>query len=290
MTSVPESVCDTGATLGEGPVWIGRDSALWFVDIKQKRIYRFDPAGGSLRSFEAPEQVGWVLPANDGTLLAGLQSGIHRFDPDTGAFSLVAEVEPDRPANRLNDAASDPSGRIWFGSMDDSERGATGEFYRFERGQVAHAGLPSVAITNGPALSPDGRILYYVDTLGGLIHAADVGDDGTLTRPRLFATIPPEEGHPDGPTVDSEGCVWIGLFGGSEARRYSPGGELIDRVRFPVSNITKLAFGGEDLRTVYATTARLHLKPEQLERQPQAGNLFAFRADVAGVPVTPAAL
>jgi sugar lactone lactonase YvrE len=290
VTTAPTSVCAVGALLGEGPVWIARDRALWFVDIKQKRIHRFDPDGAALRSWEAPAQVGWVLPAADGGLVAGLQGGLHRFDPETGRFDLIAEVEADRPDNRLNDAVTDVRGRIWFGSMDDAEKAASGDYYRFADGRVAPAGLPSVCITNGPAFSPDGRILYTVDTLGGLIFASDVGEAGTAGPPRRFAAISPDDGYPDGPTVDSEGCLWIGLFAGWQARRYSPEGELLETVRFPVANITKLAFGGDDLRTVYATTARLHLKPEDLERQPEAGNLFTFRADVPGVPVTPAAL
>lgn len=289
-TTEPTDVCRVSATLGEGPVWIEREQALYFVDIKRRRIYRFTPGSGALDSWDAPAQVGWVLPAEGGALLAGLEDGIHRFDPRSGAFSRLVEVEPDRPANRLNDACTDPRGRIWFGSMDDGEQGPTGRFYRFEAGRVTPTGLPPVSITNGPAMSPDGRILYHVDTRGGLVHACDVADDGSLGPSRRFVRISPEEGYPDGPTVDSEGCVWIGLFAGWQARRYSPEGELIEAVRFPVANITKLAFGGEDLRTVYATTARLHLKPGQLEQQPQAGDLFSFRADVEGVPVTPALL
>lgn len=290
MTGVPATVCTVGGTLCEGPVWVARDRALWFVDIKQRRIHRFDPDLASLRSYEAPAQVGWVLPSDDGGMIAGLQGGLHRFDPHDGAFAPLAAVEADRPGNRLNDAVTDPDGRIWFGSMDDAEAAACGDYYRFDRGRITHAGLPSVCITNGPALSPDGRILYSVDTLGGLIHASEVAADGSLGGTRLFARIAPEEGYPDGPTVDSEGCLWIGLFAGWQARRYAPDGALLESVRFPVANITKLAFGGDDLRTVFATTARLHLKPEDLARQPEAGNIFAFRADVAGVPVTPVAL
>jgi sugar lactone lactonase YvrE len=274
--------------LGEGPAWIG--DALWFVDIKRKKLHRFDPAANALRSWDAPEQIGWILPADDGGMLAGLQSGIHRFDPATGGFALLAEVEPDRPTNRLNDAATDPSGRIWFGTMDDSEREVTGRFYRFERGRIADTGLAPVPITNGPALSPDGSLLYHVDTRGQRIQVCDVAPDGRLGPSRPFATLGPGEGFPDGPIVDSEGCVWIALFAGWSARRYSPAGEWIGTVTFPVANITKLAFGGEDLRTVYATTARLHLSPEALEAQPEAGDLFAFRADVPGVEVTPARL
>ena len=289
MTSEPETVCDLGAELGEGPVWSAADQALWFVDIKKPSIHRFDPAAGALRSWTAPEPVGWVLPAAGGGFVVGLKSGLHAFDPANGLFESIARIEPDRPQNRLNDAATDPKGRIWFGTMDDSEKGPTGEYYCFDRGEVRPIGLPRLRITNGPALSPDGRILYTVDTVGQRIDASAINEDGTIGETKEFVRLAPGEGYPDGPTVDSEGCVLIALFSGWAARRYSPAGALLETVRFPVSNITKLAFGGDDLRTVYATTARLHLKPDALQRQPEAGNLFAFRAEVPGVPVTPVA-
>jgi sugar lactone lactonase YvrE len=167
--------------------------------------------------------------------------------------------------------------------MDNGESAATGRFYRFEGGRVADAGLPPVAITNGPAVSPDGRTLYWVDTLAQTIHACAIHDDGSLGDSRLFAALGPKDGFPDGPAIDAEGCLWIGLYFGWEARRYSPAGELIGRVAFPVSNITKLAFGGKDLRTVYATTARQGIKPAAMAEQPDAGALFAFEADVPGL-------
>lgn len=280
--SDPKSVWNVGAELGEGPVWV--DGALWFTDIKRRQIHRYEPATGARRSWDAPEQIGFVLPAEGGGFIAGLMSGLHRFDEAKGAFAAMVEMEPERPNNRLNDGTVDPAGRLWFGTMDNGETEKSGAFYRFERGIVSPAGIGGIAITNGPALSPDGRILYWVDTRAGTIHAADVAGDGSLGPSRPFTRIDPADGHPDGPTVDSEGCVWIGLFAGWEAWRFSPAGELVGRVRFPVANITKLAFGGEDLRTAYATTARLHLKPEELARQPQAGDLFEFRVEAPGVP------
>lgn len=282
--SEPKNVWNVAAELGEGPVWVERDRALWFTDIKKRKIHRFDPARGERGTWDAPEQVGFVLPAKGGGFVAGLMSGLHRFDESTGRFTLIAEVEPERPNNRLNDGVVDPRGRLWFGTMDNGETARTGAFYRFERGSVARTGIEGIAITNGPALSPDGRILYFVDTREGRIDSADVADDGSLGPARPFARIDPSEGFPDGPTVDSEGCVWISLYAGWEARRYSPAGELVDRVRFPVANITKIAFGGEDLRTVFATTARQLLTPAQLELQPEAGDLFEFRVDVPGIP------
>jgi sugar lactone lactonase YvrE len=287
-TSEPKSVWNVAAELGEGPVWV--DGALWFTDIKRCRIHRYDPVSGGRRSWDSPEQVGFVLPAEGGGFIAGLMSGLHRFDEATGAFDLIAEIEPERPGNRLNDAVTDPAGRLWFGTMDNGEAEKSGAFYRFERGVVRPTGLNGIAITNGPALSPDGRILYFVDTRAGTIGVAEVAEDGTLGPPRPFVRIDPAEGFPDGPAVDSEGCLWISLFAGWEARRYSPAGELVGRVRFPVANITKIAFGGDDLRTAYATTARLHLKPEELTSQPQAGDLFEFRVEVPGIACPPVAL
>jgi xylono-1,5-lactonase len=282
MARQPNNVWDLHCQLGEGPVWV--DGALWFTDIKERKIHRFEPGGGGRRSWDCPEQVGFVLPAEGGGFVAGLQSGLHRFDPESGGFTPIVEIEPDLPGNRLNDGVVDPFGRLWFGTMDNGERAKSGAFYRFERGAVTRTGIDGIAITNGPCLSPDGRILYVVDTLAGTIEAADVAEDGTLGPRRPFVRIDPKEGHPDGPTIDSESCVWISLYAGWEARRYSPAGALVDRVRFPVSNITKIAFGGDDLRTVYATTARQLLTEEQIARQPEIGDLFEFRVDVPGVP------
>lgn len=286
MAGAPEKACTVGAILGEGPCWSAAEQKLWFVDIKAPSVHRFDPGSGTLDSWAAPTQVGWILPTDTGGLIAGLQNGLYRFDPQNGAFTLLADPEPELPGNRLNDATVDGAGRIWFGSMDDAEAALTGRVYCYDRGRIAAAPIAPVSITNGPAFSPDGRTLYHVDTLGGVIHAFDVTADGTPANERVFATIESKHGYPDGPTVDAEGCIWIGLFGGWGARRYAPTGELLEYVRFPVANVTKIAFGGADLRTAYATTARKGLSADELAAQPFAGDLFTFRVDVPGQAMT----
>ena len=282
--AAPRSVLPVQATLGEGPVWVAREQALWFVDIKNHKVHRFDPASGDHKSYDAPGQVGWVLPSDDGKFIAGLQQGLATFDPATGAFDLIHSPEAATPGNRLNDATVDPQGRLWFGSMDDGETSDSGRVYCFERGAVRDSGLPPVCITNGPAVSPDGRTLYHTDTLGRVIHKVPVNDDGTLGTPALFATIDEADGWPDGSICDAEGHVWIGLWGGWRARRYAPTGEITAEVRLPASNITKIALGGADLRTAYAASARKGLDADALASQPLAGNVFAFEVDVPGLP------
>jgi sugar lactone lactonase YvrE len=280
----PSVVWELQAELGEGPTWVERDQALWFVDIKKQQVHRYDPATGAKRSWHAPEQVGFILPAEGGGFVAGLQSGLYHFDETSGAFELITEVEPEFPTNRLNDGVVDPAGRLWFGTMDNGEKAKTGAFYCFHEGRLTRTRLDGVAITNGPAVSPDGKLLYYVDTLAGTIDVAEIHDDGSLGDSRPFVRIDPKDGYPDGPTIDSNGYVWISLYAGWEAWRYAPSGERVARVRFPVANITKIAFGGDGLRTAFATTARQLLSPEEIAEQPLIGSLFEFRVTVPGVP------
>lgn len=284
MSDQPTPAWELEAELGEGPVWVERDSSLWFVDIKKQRIHRYDPASGARQSWESPEQVGFVLPAESGGFVAGLQSGLYRFDERSSRFELIVEVEPELPTNRLNDGVTDPAGRVWFGTMDNGERAKSGAFYCFHEGRLTRTQLDGIAITNGPAVSPDGKILYFVDTLKGTIGAAEIREDGSLGDPRPFARINPADGHPDGPAIDANGYLWISLYAGWEARRYAPNGELVESVRFPVANITKLAFGGDGLRTAFATTARQQLSPEEIASQPMIGALFEFPVNVGGVP------
>ena len=290
MNSEPKSVWNLAAELGEGPVWVERDRALWFVDIKKQQIHRYDPSDGGKRNWDAPEQVGFILPAESGGFVAGLQSGLYHFDERSGEFDLIVEVEPNLPTNRLNDGVVDPEGRLWFGTMDNGEKAKSGAFYCFAGGKLIRTAIDDIAITNGPCVSPDGRLLYFFDTLKGTIESATILGDGLLGERRPFVRIDPKDGHPDGPAIDSEGCVWISLYAGWQTQRYSPQGELVEQVRFPVANITKIAFGGGDLRDVFATTARQMLSPDAIAEQPLIGDLFQFRGNVSGVACPPVRL
>lgn len=282
MNTAPRSLWEAAAILGEGVLWDAARGLVWFVDIKGRRIHRCDPEGGGRRSWDAPGQVSFIVPAQDGAMVCSLEDGLYLFIEETGAFAPLLGVEAGLPGNRFNDGHVDAQGRLWFGSMDDAEEQRTGVLYRFDGAQVA-AMDDGYVITNGPALSPDGRTLYHTDTLSRRIYAFDVLEDGALERKRIFAELQ-GAGYPDGMAVDAEGCLWVATFGGWRIVRYDPQGARLGEVRFPCANITKLAFGGEDLRTVYVTSARKGLSQEELRAQPLAGSLFTFRADTPGLP------
>ena len=276
-----ERACAVGAELGEGPLWVDRDAAVWFVDIKGRRLHRYRPATRELKSWMAPDQPGFIVPVRGGGYVVGLKSGLNRFNAESGSFDSLHLVDPHLPSNRLNDCGVSPEGDLWFGSMDDLEANPTGVLYSYGRGGlIAHD--HNYVITNGPAFSPDGSTFYHTDTGARVVYAFDRGLAGKLSNKRPFIRIEAGAGYPDGSTVDSEGCVWVALFGGWGVRRYSPRGELLSYVRLPCANVTKIAFGGADYRTVYVTTAWKSLSQAERAAQPLAGDLFSFPSDVPG--------
>ncbi|MBS1052199.1 SMP-30/gluconolactonase/LRE family protein [Gluconobacter kondonii] len=281
----PECLLDLHATLGEGPIWIASEKSLYFVDIPEARIHRFTPATEVHESWSAPDRVAFLLPVEDGTFLAGMPDGLRRFDPKNGTFSDHKLVEPEKPGNRLNDGCVDPQGRLWFGTMDDGEEQPSGSIYRVVHERAAlnlsHHD-EGYTVSNGPAVSPCGKTLYVCDSPEQTIYAFDIQPDGELANERVFARL--EQGYPDGIVTDSEGTLWCGVWGGSRVMRFRPDGTALPSIPMPVTNVTKVAFGGDDLKTVFVTTARKGLDAETLTKEPQAGSLFVFRTDVAGAP------
>lgn len=282
IASAPACLWQVQATLGEGVLWDAAAAQVWFADIKGRRIHRCAADGGRQRSWDAPGQVSFIVRASDGGMVCSLDDGLYRFDDETGAFTPLLAVEADLPGNRFNDGHVDAQGMLWFGSMDDAEEAPSGALYRFD-GAVAARVDADYIITNGPAVSPDGRTLYHTDTLAKRIYAFDLASDGSLSGKRPFVEIG-DGGYPDGMAVDAEGHLWVATFGGWRIDRFDGSGNKVGEVRFPCANVTKLAFGGADLRTVYATTARKGLSVDELAAQPLAGGLFSFRVETPGLP------
>lgn len=277
----PQCIWKLDAELAEGPVWIADEAALYFVDIKGKRIHRCAEDGSQARSWQLEQQVGFALPLKGDDFICGLPGKLMRFSPLSGSVTLLHELEQNLPGNRLNDAFVDHQGSLWFGSMDDGEKAASGCLYRLNAEGILQHKDSDYVITNGPAMSPCGQIFYHTDTLQKKIYAFDVASDGALSGKRLFKAMT-GVGHPDGTTVDALGYLWIAIFGGARIERYSPSGQLVETIHFPCSNITKVAFGGADLCTAFVTTAWKNLSPEARQQQALAGGIFSFRTDVPG--------
>ena len=284
----PVCVWEAGAALGEGTCWSVREQALWWVDILGRRLHRYRPADGAMRSWSFDEEISAVAERTDAPGLAmTLRRGLALFDPDTGAPARYVQTpEQEPPGNRFNDGKCDRAGRFWGGSMDFACKLPTGALYRFGPGAECLRHELGFAVTNGPTWSRDDRTMYVNDTTKGVVHAFDFDPiSSTLSNQREWLRLAAGDGFPDGMTTDAAGRLWLAHWGGSCVSCHDPqSGAELGRLALPASQITNCCFGGPELRTLYVTSARVDLSPEQLQREPLAGGLFAVELDEPGVP------
>jgi len=237
-----EIVEDAADELGEGPVWLPETEELLRVDIARGQIV---VRGTADRRRELGVPVGFALPIAGGGFVAGAGRTLVRLADLEAEPERLAEVERGRDANRFNDAACDPGGRLWAGTMSTTREAGAAALYRIEPGGEPAVALAGVTVSNGLDWSLDATRLYYVDSVTQRIDTIDFdADRGRLGARRPFAAVAPEDGLPDGLTVDAEGGVWLALFGGSAIRRYRPDGALDAHIPLPVTHPTCLAFGG----------------------------------------------
>jgi sugar lactone lactonase YvrE len=281
-----ECVADVHAVLGEGPIWVAREQALYWVDIKGYKIFRLDEFG-ERSEWPTPMRVGSLAPRADGGFIGGTDKGIALIDLEAGQFDIVLNPEEGLPHNRFNDGKVDRDGRFWAGTMDDLEKDSTGALYRVDAVLGCSTIDRDYRITNGPAFSPDGRLMYHTDTARQVTYRFDMDQAGNAANRRVFLQFGEGDGNPDGLTVDSEGCIWIAFWGGWCVRRFSPAGERLETLRLPVSQPTSCAFGGPDLDRLYITSASCGLDEAELRMQPNAGGLFMLTPGVRGLAELP---
>ncbi|MEU1253740.1 SMP-30/gluconolactonase/LRE family protein [Streptomyces chartreusis] len=244
------------AELGEGPTWDARSGRLLWIDILRARIHTYDPVSGRRTVRTTPQHVGAVKPRAGGGLVLNLRDGVGLLDADDSFRWLHHEPVPGR---RANDAAVAPDGSLWAGTMRYDEAPGGGSLSRFTGDGSVELVLDDVAVSNGTGWSPDGGLMYYIDSPTRRIDVFDHAD-GRVGDRRPFVEIEDGAGFPDGLTVDADGCVWVALWDGSAVRRYTPAGELDRVVELPVPRVTACAFAGPDLADLYITTARVGLK------------------------------
>jgi sugar lactone lactonase YvrE len=290
MTSDPVACTSEQCQLGEGTRWDDRRGELLRVDILAGRVYRdeVDPEGAlvPIRRYQVSGTVGAVAPIHDdqGWLLA-TDRWFTYLSPN-GELRPLVEVAPE--GTRMNDAACDPQGRFWAGTLAHDQHPGGGALYRLDRSGHTELILDDLTISNGLGWSPDGATMYLADSGPGVIHAFRFDPDpGTVSDHRVLVNVPSDVGSPDGLTVDASGDLWVAIYGGGRVQRYAPDGELRQELLVPAEQTTCCAFGGPGLNLLYVTTATENWTYEQRLAEPAAGLVYRFNTEATGRPAAP---
>jgi sugar lactone lactonase YvrE len=271
--------------LGETPIWVPQEKALYWVDFIRNTIFRVDVKTRMQESFKPDMPVRGLCRRNSDSWLVITAAGLAFWDSGSNKCELIVDPYDDQPDLELNDGAIDRQGRLLVGSFNSAQPDASdGSLYRLDSDRSLHKLDKNIALSNGIALSPDGKTLYASEMSAYRINAYDYDTGtGTVSNRRVFVTIPQDAGKPDGLTVDSQGFVWAAHWGGWRVARYDPAGKLEREIRLPVELVTCMGFGGENLNDLFITTAWYDLSDQQRKDQPLAGDLFRVQTDIKGI-------
>jgi sugar lactone lactonase YvrE len=269
------------AGLGEGPIWDASADALYWVDIPAHQVHRltrpWQQPPGEHATWHIGEEVGAVVPRAAGGLVLAARSGFIGLDPATGDVTPLVPLDLGAGI-RMNDGACDPAGRFFAGTMADDESAGAGTLYRLDADHTVAAVLTGVSISNGIGWSPDGTLMYYIDSPSRQVDVLDFDvSTGEVSGRRRLASIEAGPAVPDGLTVDADGCVWVALWDGGAVLRLGQDGAVLRSIELPVRRVTSCAFGGPGLRTLFISTAAAD--------DGSGGQLFSCVPGPAGLPV-----
>ena len=270
--------------LGESPLWDDQAQCLYWLDIRRPALRRLCPATAQVDSWPLPGIAGAMALTDDHRLLIALSQQIVLFDPVTGTMEPFVTAPPQPDGHRFNDGRCDGQGRFWVGTMHNLTRAPEGVLYRLEgRGPMVQV-QSGVCIPNSLAFSPDGRTMYFADSLRYAIFAYHYDlATGTMGAERIFATSE-APAFADGSAVDAEGFLWNAQFNGGQLVRYAPDGHIDRVLALPVKRPTCCAFGGPNLDLLYITTASQNMSEADMQAEPLAGALLAINVGVRGLP------
>lgn len=264
--------------LGEGPLWSAREDAVFWVDILGKRVSRLSLADGAVTGWDVPEPVGWVIERERGGFIAGLASGFVELDLAPLAIRPIVDPEPGVATNRMNDAKADAAGRIWAGTMPYSCEGDSGAFYRLDPDRSCTRVDAAYCIPNGPAIAPDGGMMFHTDSARRTIYRMTINDDGSLGPRAAHIVFAPEWGSPDGMTLDADGHLWVAHWGTGQVSRFDSDGVRERSIALPASQITSMTFAGPGLDRMFVTSAADGVD------EADAGALFEVEPGCKGLP------
>ena len=281
-TSEPKAIWKAKAVLGEGTLWVSSQKSIFFVDIKKKKILIFNIRSKKKRTIRLNKEIGFLTHIKKNVFLLGLKSELRIIDIKTKKILKSIKIEKDKPLNRLNDGKTDSIGRLWFGTMDNSEKKIrNGSLYCLDNKLILHKVDTKYYITNGPAFI-NANTFLHTDSGEKIIYKIKINRNYKVIKKSKFLKFSKSDGAPDGMTIDSKKNVWVCHFGGACISVYNLRGKKIHKIYLPAKNITNCAFGGYNNRELFISTARKGMKKNEIKKYPLSGSLFKIKTNVKG--------
>jgi sugar lactone lactonase YvrE len=270
--------------VGEGPVWDVAEQALYYIDIVEKAVFRWDPASGDVKRWSVPDIIGSMALREQGGAIVALGSGVHTLDFATGAVEPLALLDPPDPDVQLADGKVDRAGRFVFGTSHRAMKEPKGGLYSLDRGKLTRID-DDIHLGNGPCWSPDNRTFYHADSLRHLIYAYAYDlETGAAANRRPFFDSSPWGPIPDGATVDADGNLWSAICEGGVVLCISPTGEVLHEIAFPTRIPASVMFFGPELDRLFVPTIDPSFIPGR-EAAPEDGCCFVIDGlGVKGLP------
>lgn len=277
------------STLGEGAFWNYKTQELLWIDIEQQQLHVFDPSANTNKTIQMPNKIGTVVPSEDGnTAIVALSDGIYKVNMHTHELALLSAIESTTIENRFNDGKCDPNGNLWVGSMHLKQEKPNAKLYKVSSNGSTTAMLDQITISNGIVWTKEGTTMYYIDTPTGVIKGFDFNvKNNTISNERIAVKVDPKDGFPDGMAIDENDNLWVGMWNGNAVAQFNPRtGQLLSKIKVPAHNVTSCAFGGENLETLYITTASIDMNSDERNAYTNAGAIFKVKPGVKGVNST----
>ena len=282
-TSKPECIWQTKAFLGEGALWVKSLNSIYFTDIKRKKIFIFNTKTKRKKIIKVNKEIGFLSHIKKNIFILGLKGELRIVNLKNNKKIKSIFIEIDKPLNRLNDGKTDPSGRLWFGSMDNLERNIqNGSLYCLNKNLKLKMVDNKYMITNGPAFINE-KNFYHTDTKKRIIYKIKIDKNLNILEKKIFKKFVDVEGFPDGMTTDHFKNLWVCHFGGSSISVFNQKGKKIYKIKLPAKNVTNCAFGGANNNDLYITTALKGLKEIDKKKYNLSGSLFKVRTNSKGM-------
>jgi D-xylonolactonase len=282
-TSEPKPLWKIRCTLGEGTLWVSEHSSIYFVDIKKKKIFSFNIKNKKKKIFKVNKEIGFIAHIKDYIFILGLQGELRIQNLKSKKILKSIKIEPNLKLNRINDGKTDPAGNLWFGTMDNLERKIEkGSLYKLDKNFKLIKVDKNYRITNGPAFI-DQHNFYHTDSPKKIIYKIKINKNNKIVSKKIFKKLSPEEGSPDGMTLDKNKNLWVAHFHGACVSVFNQKAKLIHRIQFPAKNITNCAFGGKNIKELYISTATKGMSKADLQNFRYSGFFFSVKTNTRGV-------